>query len=357
MGKPRFSTGCQKCCTITYVLTWALLAVGLLLYHVSIVKVVPELQEFPDNLKAGFYAVLGFDKLEGEADNIKTQSAAALALCDQTAPCSDPPANPNPITKTSTSSTQLQSITDSFSSVLDMILKVCKDPYLGVDSLSDTASDLEKIKDELNNLATHMVDGECIATDVMYCNLHKDASSVKDGVGPVKKQIDDFTSGDLVKQFKDNADYLNLLHCLPYVLVVSAIFFLFFWWKFATCCCCQGGGCCAFVLLIVYFLFWLISFVINTVVLALCIAVKYGQDRIELDFLKGKPSLEVLLNHVKVEYTVFWDKVFAGMEDGLDFFFKAVAVFEIFAIVLLAYGFCLCCWRPYTKDEAKVVAM
>lgn len=350
-------TSCQKCCTITYVLTWVLLGIGLLLYHVAIVKVVPELKDFPDNLRDGFYAVLGFDNLEAEALSIKTQSTSALALCDQTPPCSDPPAQPNPITKTSTTSTQLASIENSFSSVLDMILKVTSDPYFGVAGMESTASDLQDIKDQIANVGSDANGGLCAVTDIIYCQLYTLADSIYGEVGPVKAEIDKFTNGKEVKEFKDNADYLNILHCLPYVLVVSAIFFLFFWWKFATCCCCKGGGCGGLLLMIAYFLFWLISFIVNTVVLALCIVVKFGQDRLDIEFLNGKPNLEVLIAHLQKEYPVFWDKVFVKMEDGLEFFFKAVATFEVFAIVILVYSLCLCLFRPYTKDESKVVAM
>jgi len=357
MGKPRMSTKCQICFTVVYGLVWALMGVGLLLYHVSIAQVVPALANFPDNLAAGFNIVLGFDNLEGETVNIKTAVTSAVALCGITAtPCPTPIPDPVPLTLKSTSTTQLAAIDAAFGAVLDSILKVCTDPYFGVDDLADTATGLQNIKDEIANLEVD--DKECIGTNQVYCSIYTNAESVNSAVGPAKDAINAFTGGDLVKEFKENVDYLNLLHTLPYVLVISALFFHFFWWKYATCCCCAGGGCGGFLLLIAFFLFWVASFAINTVVLALCIFVKFGQDRIPVDFLKGKPTLEVLLVHVKTQYPKFWEKVFADMETGLDFFYHAVSCFEVFAVILMIYGLCMCCARPYnTRDQAKIVAI
>lgn len=349
----------QICWTSLYLVTWMMLALGSLIYHIAIANLVPTMTDLPDNLKAGFYEVFKFNNMESESLVVKSQSSYALTKCGLTAStqCSTMP-NPSPMDRSSVTAAEKTKIVAAFTSSLTPILNICRDKYFGTPDLQGTAQSLE---DMLGNItAVNSAGAPCIGTNVFYCNIHSSANMVVDQVSTVTTQIDAFIESDMVKTYKDNAGYLKLLHALPYLsLGPAALFFFCFWMKAGTCCCCRGGGwksCLCF--LIPHGIFWLLFFIINTILVALGIVVKYGQDRIEIPVLVGTPTLDVFVQHLQTTYPDFWDLVFKDMVASLDFMFSAFLMYEIFAIVILVYGLCMCCCRPYTvADDSTVHVM
>jgi len=117
-----------------------------------------------------------------------------------------------------------------------------------------------------------------------------------------------------------------------------------------VCCCCKGGtkaGIC----IIPFILFWLVSFIIYVVVLAVGIAIRFLADNIEVPVLQGKPTLKEAVDHIETKFSEFWNLVFADLVDGLNLLFTSSAFFTAVALVIVLYTCCLCCCRPYLKKD------
>lgn len=323
-----------------------MLFIAVPLYHVAIIKVRPHLADLPENLRDGFFVTFKFQLLEADSKDVKQQCETALSKCSVDASDCSNLANPSPLDRTSSTMTEKAKIVQAFGHSLSTVSRICNDKYFGTDSLAAVAADLDKMMQDVDQVDASA--SPCIATNVLYCSIHASASAVVASVGTVNAEIDKFIDSDMVGNYKDHANKLTFLHILPYVLVISALFFFIIWWKKTS-----KIGCCVY--LIAHAVFWLLYFVINTIILALAILVKYAGDQIEIPFLKGKPNLTEFIEHIQTTYPEFWAVVFADMEEGLEFLFRSAAVFEVFCIVIVAYGCCLGCWRPYRDASAKVV--
>jgi hypothetical protein len=349
----------QHCATVNqkiwsgcYVLTWILLFIGLLVYHLAISSVYPALADLPDNLRAGFYIIFKFDYLEADSLSVKQQAAAALLECDITPTMCENLPTP-PVTKTSTTSTHKASIVASFDNSLNVIKDIGNDPYFGVNALVDVSNDLVQITNDLEGVQA--VDAPCVGSNQLYCNIYTSSTQIVQSTSSVTAELDKFIDSEQVREFKNHSDKLAFLHALPYVMVISGLFFLCFWVKDGTCCCCKGGSCSGCLLVIGHFLFWLTFFIINTIILVVCYAIMNFQGEINLDVLNGKPTIEVFLAHLKTRYPAFWAKVFADFEEGGLFLYQACILFEIVCIVLPVYGICMCLCNPYKPSDDKVV--
>jgi len=342
------------CCTCSYLLTWVVLLGALACYHFSLMSVVPEMQDFPTNLRTGIDNVLKFDRLEQDAAIVKDASAAALAECTFVAAIACDPVviNTNDISMYTDTGGNIQIIIDAFESSLSVVEKVTNDKYLGTDELKDAGNELRWVSGNLTELQNLTEGGgaPCQSVKEALCSMYTSSDQLAAEVATVNAELDKWTSSDEVKIYEDNASYMLGLHAAPYFMVIGAVFFGCMWW---TNKCCKGcGGKCGGLL---FFINWLIFFLIQTVITMICIVAVHGQDEVSVDILNGKPTLEEVINHIKEEYPEFWNVVFTDMEEGLEFFYFASLLFELYAILIIVYaiGFCCCGNCIYGKEEAK----
>jgi len=144
---------------------------------------------------------------------------------------------------------------------------------------------------------------------------------------------------------------LKFMHSLPYFMVIAMLLLSCFWLKGGICCCCQGGSV-AGLLVIPYLLFWLVSFVVYVIVLAMGIAIRFLADQIEVPVLNGKPTLKEAIEHLETNFPEFWNLVFADMAEGLHLLFVSSAFMTGVALLIVMYSCCLCTCRPYHKKDA-----
>lgn len=333
-----------------------MLVLGIFLYHQAILQLQPPLADLPDNLKAGFYIVFKFDYLRHDSLSVQIEAQKALDKCGVVpAQCANLQ-NPVPMNRKSQTSSEKAAIVANFANSLNMVMKICSDKYLGLEPLNKTANELKKMMKDVDALSVN--EAPCIGTNQLYCGIHTSAVNVVDSVNTVTMEIDKLIDSDMVKAWKDNSSMLGLLHILPYILVLSALCFFGVWWRDGTCMCCQGGSKLGGCFGLWHAFLWLIFFVINSIIVGIGAGMKYGAGQVEVPGVNGKPTLDVFMEHIQTQYPEFWAKVFADLEEALNNMFQAVLCFEVFCLVIVAYGCCMCCCCPYReKDEAKVVAM
>jgi hypothetical protein len=344
--------------TICFFFIWILLLPGILLTHLALIKLIPEVEDLPGKVIKGFDEVFKFAYLA--ADSIEVQNAAN----DVVTACGKTPTTFCPTAQQTCTSGQQALVTCSgdapsatiqatkarivaaFAKSLAVVERVASDQYFGQPGLEDTATQLDDITKEVENIPDG--DQPCVAALPMFCEISNSADSIVAGMSMVTAEIDKFKDSDIVKQWDENKTYLTLLHCMPYFMVIAMLFFTLFWYRGGVCCCCRDGtkaGCG----LILMAIFWLASFILYVVVLASGIALSVLQKDIEVPVLKGNPSLEQAIDHIQYQYPEFWRIVFADLVDGLDQLYKASWFFNVVALIILIYGFCECCCCPYRK--------
>lgn len=353
-GKDHMSTCGRKIWTGTYVLTWILLFIGMIIYHIAIDDVVPYLENLPKNIKKGFDDTFKFANLETDSLDTKTQATTALAKCGVTPPCS----GGGSALQSSQTAAEKAKITKNFDSSLSTVAKVCNDKYFGTEALQDTGRQLNEMMSILDQIP--VTDSPCAVTNGLYCSMYSLADGVIAGVGGVNKEIDSFTTSDEVKAWEDNAEYLNYLHALPYMLVISALFLACGWYLHGSCwccCCCRKGqaGARSCLWVLPHSLFWFVFFIINSIIVVIGYVVQNNLDEVKLDMLNNKPTLDVFIDHVQAVYPDFWNVVFGKMETGLEDMWKSALIFEVFCILIVVYGCCMCCIRPYRDLETDQV--
>merc|ERR1719230_1452530 len=120
---------------------------------------------------------------------------------------------------------------------------------------------------------------------------------------------------EAVKNVQDNVSLLQLMHALPYLLVISMLFFLCFWLKDAAPPCCGGSvlGCLPALL---HLLTWLVFLVLSSVICSIGITIKYNADQVPMPagVFKGDPSLKDLLEHIQEAFPEFWGLTIAPLE-------------------------------------------
>lgn len=350
-GKDHLSTMGRKIWTGCYVVTWILLLIGLIIYHIAINDVVPPLENLPKNIEKGFQEVFKFAELETDSLDTKKQAETALAKCGVTPPCTGAGGS----LQTSVTATEKAKITKNFKSSLDMVAKVCNDKYFGTDELAGTGAKLNEMTALLDQIPVD--NAPCLTTDPLYCSMYRLADETVAGVAGVRAEIDSMAKSDEVKTWEDNADKLNYLHALPYILVISALFFACGWYLHGSCwccCCCRQGqsGARSCMWVFPHFLFWFIFFIINSIIVVAGFVIQESLNEVKLKgVLKGDPTVEEFIDHVQLVYPEFWNVVFGKMETGLLDMWRAAIIFEVFCIVIVAYGCCMCCCRPYRRSD------
>lgn len=353
MAVSHCSTCWQRICSIVYLFTWLLLIVGLILFHVGLQKLIPPLEDLPENLEKGFDVVFGFASLESSARDIEAHSRQALLMCGvsmtQLRSCDRIP-TPVPQWKMADTNPKRRAIKQIFENVLARIQRITNDKYFGTEALQSTANNLNTILQKLNEIEedpmlNHAGHVECVGTNPLYCEINDSAGDIISGVAKVDAEMKKFTNNDVVEQFKDYRDYIDYLHALPYILVISALFFCCIWW-FDGRCCHSKKGCCA---LILHLFFWLVFFIVTSVVCAVGFVIRYKKDEVSIDELNGEPNLDEVLTHISKYYPEFHALVIADLEEGGESFFYAAFVFEAFCIIIVMYGFVVCCCKPYDK--------
>jgi len=323
----------------------------------AISKVVPPLQDMPMNLKKGFYEVLKFDSLSADAESVQDSAKDALAVCDVVpSQCSNLP-TPVPPNKTGDTSAEKQAIQDAFNRTLNVILKVADDEYFGTEAMNETKVQLQGIIADLESIDASTAQF-CQGTNPLYCGIYENAEMIKNGSDVVKEQVDKFCSTDLMKDWEEYGDHMDLLHALPYVLVVGMVFFTLFWCKDAACLCC-GGSCCGSLAAILFTLLWFVFFSFSAIIFGTGYVIRNRADEIPIDGVFAKDvSLEALLEHIQTEYSAFWDIVFKDLEEGLEMMYGASFIFVVACLIIMMYALSICCCRPYTnKKRAQDVSL
>jgi len=347
----------RPCWTIAFGIICVLVVPGAVLTHMSVIELIPNIEDLPGNIVKGFDEVFKFAYLTQDSTNVKTASAGVVNSCGfSNAAVTCPNFKVNTITQgqivqTGAAKTAIQK---AFTSSLSIVSRIANDKYLGTADLQATAKKLNKITADLNKIKPSMRCYEAIPT---FCSIYTSADGIVGGIAEVDKAINSFKTSDAVTMFEDNKQLLIVLHALPYFLVLSLIFFGCFWWKGGVCCCCRGGTTCGTLALLPSILLWIASFVIYLVVMVVGLGIKYAAHKIEVPVLNGKPTLDVAIAHIQTNYPKFWNVVFADMVDGLDllllasFFFVAACLFQSFYSSLE-----ICCCPYRKKAEPKAAA-
>jgi hypothetical protein len=314
------------------------------------------MKNLPDNIVAGFNIVFKFAALESDSVELKAISVAAINMCDEanstqttfasTLMCQS--ADNGNISMQVDTTTQKDEINVKFTSTLSTVEEVTTDKYFGISGMASTGTELNKITSELNNI---QADSNCRVLVQAYCAIYLSAEAIVSGMGEVNKAINSFTEGDEVKMYKDNAGSLTGLHALPYFGVIALVFFTFFHWRGGVCCCCSGGSKCACLALLPFLLFWLVSFVIYLIILAVGFLVKTQQDNVNVDMLNGKPTMKEAIDHVQTKFPEFWKTVFEDLESSLATLFTAALFITIFNLLIFCYCSCELCCRPFKTEE------
>lgn len=243
--------------TVAFGLCWLLCIVGTVLTHVALVSVIPSVKDLPDNLVKGFGEVFKFDYLKADSEKVQKAATDALSKAGITpSQCSTVTGLPFDGTKVNTSA-EKQRVQDAFASSLAKINVIAHDKYLGTGALQDQAANLDEIVAELANISASPSKSEA---RVAYCKIDGSATLIKGGVADVDKEIDKFRNSEYMNKFVDNADKLDYIHALPYVMILSLIFFSIFWLRGGVCPCSRGGKFLDFVFLVMHALLWLVFF-------------------------------------------------------------------------------------------------
>uniref|UniRef100_A0A7S4UWV5 Uncharacterized protein n=1 Tax=Alexandrium monilatum TaxID=311494 RepID=A0A7S4UWV5_9DINO len=328
--------------TALLLVCWLLVIAGVMIYHVAVSRVLPPLQDLPENVATGFGELLGFDYLEQDARLVQDSAATALTRCNVSASAACPTYQPIPVPGSSNTSAERQAIVDAFGHSLGTILRVADDQYFGTGVLRQTARGLGNITADLARLNDIMA---CAASNAIFCSIYEAGGTVLSQVQSVRAEIDRFKGSKEVEIF-EYAVYFCLLYILPYFLVVSMIFLTCFW--------AQGGDCygssrsMAVCTAILFALFLIVAFALmTTVVVAGRAVARADAAEVHVTQLRGDPTVVQLLGHIEANFPEVWDLVFSNFIRGLSGWVGASAVLLAICIIVMLYSCCLCCCRPY----------
>jgi len=330
--------------TFCFVLVWVLVVQATLMTYVSLNGLLPHLKDLPKNLASGFDETFKFSYLNQDAARVKSLAAIALKKCHVVAHSACPAKSnlkfrqqgtviPQQI---STTATEQRLIIARLENSLIIVSIVALDRYLGIQGLSETAKLVSRIVANVDKLEGTM---PCNDSSPVFCDIYASASGIASEMNSVNKAIETFKANGLVERWEANQDGMFLLLGLPCSMVVTLVFFAYFWSNGVRCSC---RTCLA---IISYVFFWLMSFTIYALICAIGIGVTYAADKIEVPVLKGKPSLEAAVGHIKTAFPEFWDLVFADMENGLGLLLRASYLALVGCLLIALSGACDCCCR------------
>jgi uncharacterized membrane protein len=347
--------------TVCFGFQWLMIAVATIIMHVSLIQVIPAVQDFPDNLVEGFMVVFKFNQLRTLAEDVKTDSESALALCDVVPATvgTRPAACASPTSALSTQvcnrqvdiSTQRDGVSGSLGSGLSMIQTVGNDPYLGTPDMNAASTQITSIQNEVDGLQSTV---ECCAAVPAFCAIWDSGDELYNMYQTVQAEIDTFTTGEAIEQFNEYAGYMRYLHALPWVLTLSTVFFAIMWIKNGACCCCTNGSFLqCLCLALPQSIFWFLAFIIMAIFAAIGYAWQFVVlDQTVSDF-NGEPTVGQLLDHFQTAFPEFWDLVFKDLSEGLALFRIAATIFVIACLIIAIYSCCFCCRRPYETESNK----
>lgn len=334
--------------TACFIFIWILVGPGAVLTHLALARLSTPLKDLPSNVNKGLDETFKFAYLERDAAHVKNASSQALVKCNVNASDVCPSGSYPAFSFTDVNtSTELAQVNASFQNSLAVVNKIVNDIYFGVDSLQPTANRLNSIVGEMNKVNSTM---KCGVAVPIWCNIYESSGGIVAGMGQVNDQINKFKNSDVVKEWENHGHRFEIVHCMPYFMVVALLFFTCFWVKGGVCCCCKGGTIATLVL-IPYMLFWAVSFVIYTLICVAGFAVKYVADKIPVHVLRNKPSLKQAIDHLQTNYPEFWSPVFGSMTDGLETLFFASCFFVAVGLLILMYTMLECCCCPYRKAD------
>jgi hypothetical protein len=287
------------------------------------------------------------EKCSGEdsvVDKCKSSAFQPLAANSPTCSCDD--------------SEETANISAEYNNTFNTVYKVSTDKYLGVDEFNETANNIQQIQSTTNE-AMKLSDGTNACGGCpgnckvqQHCAFWKSSDGINEGYNKIQQIVDKFTNSPEMKLWDDYSHYLNLLHILPYVLLLGLFGFFCFWRYDAACCCgCGGRFLRSLVSLLLFALLWLVFFVINIVVVAVGAVIKFAAHEVKLaekdSALKTDTSLGELKEHLEKNYKTFFDFVFGPLEGPLNTWWESAVVFAFFTLLLNFYGCALCLCRPY----------
>jgi len=341
--------------TCFFFFVWLLVLPGILLTHIGVGKLIPAIEDLPDNIIKGFDVVFQFAGMERDSKKVKASSEVVLKTCSTSFNASKTcPTNPQPNCQTNTKSVNTSAAMDdiykAFNTSLTVVQKIANDQYFGTKDLANTAKNLNKMTADFAKVQPSM---RCCAAIPTFCAIWSAGEEIVAGTTEVTKAINQFKESDIITRWDKNKNMLIVMHAIPYFMVIAMLAFTFFWWKGGVCCCCKGGTKCGTLVLIPYILFWLVSFILYAVICIVGIGIKYASDKIDVPGLKGNPTLADAIAHIQDYYPKFWDVVFADLEEGLDGMFTASMFFTVAAVLIAVYSCCECCCCPYRSKDGE----
>jgi len=357
--------------TFCFILVWLLIIPGVLLTHLAVSKVVPAVGDFPTNLIKGFEVTFKFERLTQDAQAIKDASQSVIAdkcniaVVNLNTTCQAAVETPKfdaaGLAEVDTTAEKNQ-ILKAFDNSLSIIFKVTDDKFFGIEQFQNSAKQLEEITNKTKEIEPKMM---CNVAVPVFCVMFQASGALIAGKGEVDKGINQFKESDAVKTWDERKSILEILHAVPYILVIGMLFFTIFWWCGGICCCCRRGqaedspkgSCPACLALIPYAIFWLAAFILNIIVVVIGLGLTYGKDQVKIDppVVRTKTNLEELVNHIQTEFSDFWNVVFKDLVDGLAMLMNASSFFVVACLLIALYSTCLCCCCPYRtpKEEGK----
>lgn len=335
--------------TCCFAFIWFGLAGGAVWTHMTLLAVMPEIDDLPSSLAAGLEDLFRLGHLEADALEVRDACVDAVRACGHNASSScrrhsfggpGGPANDTTLER--------QRISAALGSSLAHVGRVASDKYLGTDRLQDTAAAIRGMKAEVRALDPA---GRCSQQLPRYCKIRKDANTVLDEMEDVKSEIQTFHDIDEVKEFKDMSKWYHALHALPYAILLALAAFAMLWCLGATCPCYDPGrqGYCS---LLAYVLLWTLSLAATTALVCAGGLANQILNRVTLRQFKGGPSAGELLAHLETEFPSFYDAVFEDLVNGIFMLFCAVLVLWMVCIAIFVYGCCMCLLQPYTADDS-----
>jgi len=338
--------------TCAFMNIWLLAIPGALLTHYAVIILAPAVADLPENIIKGFDEVFRFAYLQQDSTDVRTSAETAIRQCTTESAgtlCQDE-SKIAALTGSMIAYDSKVAIKKSFANSLAVVNKVANDKFFGSDGMKATADSLNAITAEMDKIPET---SPCSVGTASFCKIRDASDEIVKGMDEVNAAIDEFKNAEVVKQWGDNADYCVGLHGLPYLLVIALLFFSFFWWKGGLCCCCRDGSCCGCLALFPFLIFWLVAFLIYGIVLGAGVALRVYEDVVTVPVLKGEPTLAEAAEWIQVEYSGFWDLVFADLVEGLEWLFRASWFIVLCALLLVIYGMCECCCCPYRVVAAR----
>jgi len=167
-------------------------------------------------------------------------------------------------------------------------------------------------------------------------------------------EIDKIIDSKEVKEFKEYAEFVVLLHALPYILWISMFIFVCFWMADTPACCCFSQDKGAGFAYSCHLFFWIFFFIVIAVLTLVGYGIEEGAKTQKLEQFKGSPTIKVFIDHLKLEFPKAYEIVLQDLLTAMISFRQSCTSLSIIVLLILGYGcgICLTCGGPYgvSKD-------